>query len=141
MLMLWLKALHISFVICWFAGLFYLPRILVHHAASDDEGARARLVIMARKLYRFVTPMMWLAVLLGLATAFTNWDYYLLAPWMWLKVAGVLLLMAYHYLCGRYVRAIDEKGSPHGHVYFRFFNEIPVLFLFAIVLLVVLKPF
>lgn len=139
--MLWLKAFHIIFVVCWFAGIFYLPRILVNYAASENEEVRAHLAIMARKLYRFVTPFMIITVLLGLALLSHNIDYYLQATWMWLKLAGVIVLIAYHLLCGHYVRLINDNASTHGHVYFRFFNEIPVLFLFAIVLLVVLKPF
>jgi len=138
---LWLKAFHIIFVVCWFAGIFYMPRILVYHAASENESVREQLAVMARKLYRFVTPLMIIAVGLGLALFALNPDYYLQAPWFWLKFVGVVILIAYHFLCGRYINAICGDKNIHGHVYYRFFNEIPVLFLFAIVLLAVLKPF
>jgi putative membrane protein len=139
--MLWLKALHLIFVVCWFAGLFYLPRIFVYYAASEHENTREQLSIMARKLYRFVTPFMIIAIALGLALIAMNPDYYLQAGWMWLKLGGVAFLVVYHFQCGRYVKAICEHQDSHGHVFYRFFNEVPVLFLFAIVILAVLKPF
>jgi putative membrane protein len=139
--MLWLKAFHIIFVVCWFAGLFYLPRIFVYYAASEHGAVRAQLAVMARKLYRFVTPFMVIAIGLGAAMILNNPSYYFGASWMRLKIAAVALLVVYHIMCGRYVRAINENRDRHSHVYFRFFNEIPVLFLFGVVLLAVLKPF
>ncbi len=139
--MLWLKALHIIFVVCWFAGLFYLPRIFVYYAASDHPEARSQLAVMARRLYRFVTPFMFIAIALGLAMMSTNLDYYLQAKWLWLKLAGVTFLVVYHFQCGRYVTRINNDDDSHGHVFYRFFNEVPVLFLFLIVILAVLKPF
>ena len=139
--MLWLKALHIIFVVCWFAGLFYLPRIFVYYAASEHAETRAQLAVMARKLYRFVTPFMYIAMALGVGMIWMNREYYLQAPWMWLKLAGVAFLFVYHLQCGRYVIAINSDSNRHGHVFYRFFNEVPVLFLFGIVILAVLKPF
>jgi putative membrane protein len=139
--MLWLKAFHIIFVVCWFAGLFYLPRIFVYYAASEHQVTRAQLGVMARKLYRFVTPFMFIAIGLGLAMIWINPQYYLQSTWMWLKLAGVAFLFVYHLQCGRYVHAINNNLNKRGHVFYRFFNEVPVLFLFAIVLLAVLKPF
>jgi len=139
--MLWLRALHIIFVVCWFAGLFYLPRIFVYYAASEHPETRAQLAVMARKLYRFVTPFMWLTIIFGVSLISLNYDYYLSAAWLWLKLAGVAFLVVYHVQCGRYVRAINTDSNTHTHVFYRFFNEIPVLFLFGIVFLVVLKPF
>ena len=139
--MLWIRALHIIFVVCWFAGLFYLPRIFVYYAASEHRETRAQLAVMARKLYRFVTPFMILTVFFGLWLISLNPDYYLGAPWMWAKLSGVLFLIVYHFQCGRYVKRINADSDDHSHVFYRFFNEVPVLFLFAIVFLVVLKPF
>ena len=139
--MLWLKAFHIIFVVCWFAGLFYLPRIFVYYAASEHQVTRAQLAVMARKLYRFVTPFMIIAIVLGLVMIAQNPQYYLQAKWMWLKLGGVGFLVVYHLQCGRYVHAINDNRNQHGHVFYRFFNEVPVLFLFGIVLLAVLKPF
>lgn len=139
--MLWLKAFHIIFVVCWFAGLFYLPRIFVYYAASEHPETRLQLAVMARRLYRFVTPFMYISVALGIAMIMSSPGYYLHATWMWLKLAGVTFLIVYHFQCGRYVAAINADSNRHGHVFYRFFNEVPVIFLFAIVLLVVLKPF
>ena len=139
--MLWLKALHIIFVVCWFAGLFYLPRIFVYYAASDHEATRVQLALMARRLYRFVTPFMFIAIALGLAMMSINLEYYLQAKWLWLKLAGAAFLVVYHFQCGRYVARINDNQDTHGHVFYRFFNEVPVIFLFLIVLLAVLKPF
>ena len=103
--MLWLKALHIIFVVCWFAGLFYLPRIFVYYAASDHEATRAQLALMARRLYRFVTPFMFIAIALGLAMMSTNLEYYLQAKWLWLKLAGANVL-PYFYLCLVYYQVV-----------------------------------
>lgn len=139
--MLWLKAFHIIFVVCWFAGLFYLPRIFVYYAASEHAVVRAQLGVMARKLYRFVTPFMFIAIALGFAMIATNTDYYLQSRWMWFKLGGVAFLFVYHLLCGRYMRAINDNRNQHSHVFYRFFNEAPVIFLFGIVILAVLKPF
>ncbi|MBP6681962.1 MAG: protoporphyrinogen oxidase HemJ [Halioglobus sp.] len=139
--MLWLKAFHLIFVVCWFAGLFYLPRIFVYYAASEHPETRQQLAVMARRLYRFVTPFMFIAIALGLAMMAQNPDYYLHATWLWLKLAGVAFLVVYHFQCGRYVKAINADADRHSHVFYRFFNEVPVIFLFAIVLLAVLKPF
>jgi len=138
--MLWLKAFHIIFMVCWFAGLFYLPRIFVYHASSEHAETRAQLAIMARKLYRFVTPFLFLTAGFGIALLHLNWDYYQTQVWWWAKFAGVAFLWVYHYQCGRYLTIILEDADWHTHVFYRFFNEIPVLFLFAIVILVVLKP-
>ena len=139
--MLWLKALHIIFVVCWFAGLFYLPRIFVYYAASEHPQTRQQLAVMARRLYRFVTPFMFIVIALGLAMMNTNWDYYLQAKWLWIKLAGVTFLVVYHFQCGRYVTRINNDEDSHSHVFYRFFNEVPVIFLFLIVILAVLKPF
>jgi putative membrane protein len=139
--MLWFKAFHIIFFVCWFAGLFYLPRIFVYYAASDQPQTRRQLAVMARRLYRFVTPFMLITIGFGLAMITLNPDYYLRAGWLWLKLGGVAFLVVYHLQCGRYVGAINADTDRHDHVFYRFFNEIPVLFLFGIVLLAVLKPF
>lgn len=139
--MLWLKAFHIIFVVCWFAGLFYLPRIFVYYAASEHPETKTQLAIMARKLYRFVTPFMLISIALGIAMMTQNLDYYLQLKWLWLKLAGVAFLVVYHAQCGRYVTLINQNENTHSHVFYRFFNEVPVLFLFLIVILAVLKPF
>ena len=139
--MLWLKAFHIIFVVCWFAGLFYLPRLFVYYAASEHPQTRAQLAIMSRKLYRFVTPIMLIAIAFGFAMMSPNLEYYLQAKWLWIKLAGVAFLVVYHFQCGRYVKLINEHTDQHSHVFYRFFNEVPVIFLFLIVILAILKPF
>ena len=138
--MLWLKAFHIIFAVCWFAGLFYLPRIFVYYAASEHIETKTQLATMARKLYRFVTPFMLITIALGIAMMTQNLEYYLQAKWLWLKLAGVAFLIVYHFQCGRYVAIINQHENTHSHVFYRFFNEVPVLFLFLIVILAVLKP-
>jgi putative membrane protein len=138
--MLWLKAFHIFFVVSWFAGLFYLPRIFVNLAlvplASDAE--RARLLTMARKLYRFVTPIGLLAVASGLALWLA---FGFSGGWLHLKTALVALLLAYHFFCGRLLKQFEAGVNTRTHVWYRVFNELPVLVLLAVVILVVVKPF
>lgn len=141
MTFLWLKALHIIFVICWFAGIFYLPRLFVHHALSEDPATRERLSIMEGKLFRFITPLAVLAIGFGLAMTMLNWDYYRSAGWFHTKLALVILLVAYHIQCGRIVKQFSTNSHQRSHVYYRVFNELPVLILFAVVILVVVKPF
>jgi putative membrane protein len=138
--MLWIKAFHIVFVTSWFAGLFYLPRILVNLAMVDSKSVaeRERLLLMARKLYRFMGPLMILALGLGL--------------WLWLgfgigggwrhaKLALVVLLIGYHHVCGAMVKRFERGENSRSHIWYRWFNEAPVLLLVAVVLLVVVKPF
>lgn len=139
--MLWVKAFHIIFVICWFAGIFYLPRLFVYHAMADDEATRAHLQIMARKLYRFITPFAFLSIALGLWLVSFSLNYYLSSHWFHAKIFLVLLLVVYHLICGRFVQQLEDRSSQRSHVYYRWFNEIPVLVLFTVVILVVVKPF
>jgi putative membrane protein len=140
MFMLWLKAFHIFLVVSWFAGLFYLPRIFVNLAQvpEDSPAERERLLVMARKLYRFVTPIGALAVIAGLWL----WlGYGFGGGWLHAKIVLVAGLVAYHFYCGRLLRQFRSGENAHSHVWFRVFNEVPVLFLLAIVILVVVKPF
>ncbi|MGQ5488156.1 CopD family protein [Thauera sp. ZXT1-4] len=136
--MLTLKALHIIFVVSWFAGLFYLPRLFVNHAMAEDTATRERLALMEMKLYRFMTPLGILAVALGLWLWF---GYGFSGGWLHVKTLLVVLLIAYHLYCGRLMRAFAEGRNQRSHVWYRVFNEIPVLVLFVVVFLVVLKPF
>lgn len=138
--MLVLKSLHIVFVVSWFAGLFYLPRIYVNLAMVPEGSTaeRERLLLMARKLYRFMTPLAVLAVALGLWLWF---GYGFSGGWLHAKTALVVVLIAYHLYCGALLRRFEANAIARGHVWFRFFNELPVLVLVVVVLLVVLKPF
>ncbi len=140
--MLWLKAFHLISVICWFAGLFYLPRLFVYHAMSDDETSRARFKVMERKLYRgIMTPSMVLSVLFGGWLLAGNWGYYQTQLWLHIKLALVAVLIVYHFLCGHYLRQLRDDQCAKSHVYFRWFNEFPVLLLIAVVILAVVRPF
>jgi len=137
---LWLKALHIIFMTSWFAGLFYLPRIFVNLAMAESEESYQHLLKMAHKLYRFVTPFMWITILLGSCMLYLN-SGYLSLLWFQLKLMLVTCLVIYHYSCAYYLKRFAGKKSKHEHVFYRWYNEFPVLILFAVVILVVVKPF
>ncbi|MBL8483060.1 MAG: CopD family protein [Rhodocyclaceae bacterium] len=138
--MLWVKWLHVVMVVSWFAGLFYLPRIFVNLAMleADEEPVRDRLLLMARKLFRFMTPLAVLAVVFGLWLWFA---YGFGGGWLHLKTALVVLLVAYHFWCGSLLADFSEGRNRHGHRWYRVFNELPVLVLFVVVWLVLFKPF
>jgi putative membrane protein len=137
--MLWLKSFHIVMVVSWFAGLFYLPRIFVNLAMETHEAAYDRLLLMARKLYRFVTPIMWLTLITGTWLWLAYWRPTM--GWLWLKLALVVGLVGYHHVCKKLLRQFEARQNTKSHLWFRWFNEIPVIVLLVVVLLVVLKPF
>ncbi|OOZ37639.1 CopD family protein [Solemya velesiana gill symbiont] len=140
--MLWVKAFHIIFLVSWYAGLFYLPRLYVHHAMSKDQATRERLEIMERKLFWFITPWAILTLVFGLwLAAFYEWEAILSMGWLQLKVALVIPLVIFHIWCGKLMIQFRGSDNPHSHVWFRWFNEFPLLILVVVVLLVVLKPF
>jgi protoporphyrinogen IX oxidase len=136
--MLWIKALHIIFVTSWFAGLFYLPRLFVNHAMETNPQAIARLILMETKLYRFMMPLAVLALIFGLWL----WlGYGFAGGWLHAKLMLVLALIAYHLYCGKLLNLFKAGKNTHSHIWYRWFNEFPVLILLAIVILVVVKPF
>ena len=140
---LWVKALHIVFVASWFAGLFYLPRIYVNLAMDNEPAARARLLLMAGKLYRFATMLAVIAVALGLVL-WLGYGIGLRGPgngWMHAKLAVVILTIGYHHGCGRLLKRFQAGGNTRSHGWYRWFNELPVLFLLIATILVVVKPF
>ena len=141
--MLWVKAFHIIFVITWFAGLFYLPRLFVYHAMTpaDDSLGHERFKIMERKLYGMTNLGGALAVAFGLWLTIVYVPGYLQQGWFHAKLTLVLLLIGYHVYCGYLVRVFRDDRNARDHVWFRWFNEAPVLILIAVVLLVVVKPF
>lgn len=140
--MLWVKALHIIAVVCWFAGLFYLPRLFVYHAMSEDEVSRARFQVMERKLYRgIMLPSMLATLFFGAWLLMTYWPAYQQAGWMHTKLLLVFLLIGYHHMCGAFVRKFAQGANPRSHTFFRWFNEVPVVMLIAIVILVKVQPF
>jgi len=139
--MLWVKAFHIIFMVTWFAGLFYLPRLFVYHANAEDETSKQRFIIMERKLFwGIMTPGaiitaglgIWLITYLGSAS--------LTLLWLQLKLALIAILIVYHIWCGKLLTDFKHDRSKHSHVWYRWFNEFPVLILIAIVLLVELQP-
>ncbi len=142
--MLWVKAFHIVFVASWFAGLFYLPRIFVNLAMVPPESVaeRQRLLLMSRKLMRFTTLLavpaiglgLWLWLGYGIGLGAGN-------GWMHAKLVFVLLILGYHHSCGVMLRRFERGLNRRGHVWYRWFNEAPVLMLVAVVVLVVVKPF
>ena len=136
----WIKAFHIVFIASWFAGLFYLPRIYVNLAMETEPAANARLLLMAQKLYRFMNILMIPALALGLWL----WLGYGIGQgsiWMHAKLLLVLLLIGYHHMCKSLLKKFERGENTKSHVWYRWFNEMPVLGMFAVVILVVVKPF
>ena len=140
--MLWIKTFHIVFIASWFAGLFYLPRIFVNLAQQTDPAVQQVLLGMARRLYRFTSIMAIPAVLLGL------WLYVQYgigrgpgSGWMHAKLVLVVLALGYHHSCGVILRKFEQGTNRRSHIFYRWFNEVPVLMLIAVTALVVIKPF
>jgi putative membrane protein len=138
---LWIKSLHIIFVVSWFAGLFYLPRIFVNLALVDTPGAEHdRLLLMAGKLYRFMGPLAILTLVFGV-WLWLGYGIGMGQGWMHAKLALVFVLYAYHGACGRLLRNFRAGHNTRSHLWYRWFNEAPVLLLAGTVILVVVKPF
>ena len=139
---LWLKALHIIFVVTWFAGLFYLPRLFVYHTTTNDAVGSERFKVMERKLYRAIMqPSMMLALGFGIWLLYLGWSGFVSSLWIWIKVVLVIALLGYHHYCGRLIRAFAEDANTHSERFFRWFNELPALVLITVVIMVVVKPF
>jgi len=137
--MLWLKALHIIFMVTWFAGLFYLPRLFVYHAMSDDQTSIDRFKIMERKLFfGIMTPGMILTLVFGISLLFMN-DY-LGQLWVQIKLALIVVLVIYHIHCGKLLMDFKHDRNKRSHVFYRWYNEFPVILLITIVILAVLRP-
>ncbi len=136
--MLWVKSLHIIFMVTWFAGLFYLPRLFVYHAMSDDLASVERFKEMERKLYYgIMTPGAVLTIIFGVWL----WQGFgISGSWLHAKLLLVAVLLAYHYYCGRLLSNFKQDRNRHSHIYYRWFNEIPVVILIAVVILTVVKP-
>jgi putative membrane protein len=144
--MLWIKSLHIVFVVSWFAGLFYLPRILVNLAMETEPVAIERLLLMARRLYRFMSILavpalvfgLWLWLGYGLGGGMKPAE---MAGWLQAKLVLVVLMIGYHHACGSLLKKFELKRNTRSDTWYRWFNEVPVIGLLAIVVLVVVKPF
>lgn len=140
--MLWIKALHIIFMVTWFAGLFYLPRLFVYHADCNDDTSHARFLVMERKLFAIMTIGAVLAAVFGVWMLLAYaWAAYRELLWLDLKLLLVVVLIGFHVYCGLLVREFRSGTAHHSHVFYRWINEIPALLLIAIVLLAVVKPF
>ncbi|OAM51560.1 TIGR00701 family protein [Methylovorus sp. MM2] len=137
--MLWIKAWHIIFMVTWFAGLFYLPRLFVYHAMSDDSISKERFKIMERKLFfGIMTPGAIFTIVFGMWL----WQGYRFSGgWIHAKLSLVALLIIYHVYCGKLLFDFKHDRNQHSHVYYRWLNEVPVVMLIGIIFLVVLKPF
>ena len=140
--MLWIKAFHIIAMVTWFAGLFYLPRLFVYHAMQPPPKDGERFKVMEHKLYYAITtPGAIVTILLGLMMLVPSWDAYKHMCWMHAKLGLVVLLVIYHAICGYYVSVFKKDRNTHTHIFYRWFNEVPTLFLIGIVILAVVKPF
>lgn len=137
--MLWIKAFHVIFMVTWFAGLFYLPRLFVYHADASDEAGRQRFVVMERRLFKLMTIGMIATIGFGVWLMVGWW----LPPPHWLeaKLALVVLLIGYHHYCGKLIRDFAAGRNTKNARFYRIFNELPAFFLIAIVLLAFVKPF
>lgn len=139
--MLWVKAFHIIFMVTWFSGLFYLPRLYVYHADATDLISKERFKIMEKKLfYMIMTPGAVLTILLGIWLMSFNWQGYLQMGWLHIKLSLVFLLVVYHVYLGKILHDFRSDSNQRSHVFYRWLNEIPALFLVAIVILAVVKP-
>ncbi len=141
--MLWLKALHLIFMVTWFAGLFYLPRLFVYHAMSSDDISNERFKVMERKLFfGIMTPGMMVTFIFGIWMLVDYaWALYGQNGWLHAKLALLFLLVIYHIFCGIWLFDFKHDRNRRSHVYYRWMNEVPVLFLVGIVILAVVKPF
>jgi putative membrane protein len=140
--MLWVKAFHIVAVVCWFAALFYLPRLFVYHSQASDLVSLERFKIMERKLYRGIAnPSMIATIVLGIWLLSFNLEGYLQSGWLHAKLTLVAILVVYHLYCGKLLKRFAMNANTRTHVFYRWFNEFPVLLLIAIIILVVVKPF
>jgi protoporphyrinogen IX oxidase len=141
--MLWVKAFHIIFVVTWFAALFYLPRLFVYHAMCEDEAGNSRFKIMERKLYiGIMTPSAILTLVFGAwLLSFYSLDYIATMHWLHVKLILVVLLFLYHGYCGHLLKQFRDNANQRSHVFYRWFNELPVIVLIAVVILAIVKPF
>lgn len=139
--MLWLKAFHVISVICWFAGLFYLPRLYVYHAMTQEQVVAKQLNVMAHKLYYYImTPAAVLTVVFGLSLWLPHYQQYAHDRWLHIKLILVVLLIIYHLACGYFLKRFKQEQNRRGDKFYRWFNEVPTVILITIILLTYLKP-
>jgi putative membrane protein len=139
--MLWVKVFHLLFVVSWFAGIFYLPRIFVNLAVTADNAVYQHLLVMARKLYRFVWPFMVLTLISGGWLVSYAKDYYMQSGWFHVKLSLIVLLVVYHFICGKLLKKFENFHNVRSHKFYRVFNELPVFALLGVLILVIVRPF
>lgn len=138
----WIEALHIISVVCWFAVLFYLPRLFVYHANAEDSISNERFKVMERKLVRGIgNPAMIATLVFGIWLASLAPDYYLHQAWFWVKISFVVFLVIYYHACTYFMKQFRDDKNTRSHVFYRWFNEVPVVCLIVIVIMVVVRPF
>lgn len=138
---MWIKALHVIFMVCWFAGLFYLPRLFVYHAMTTEPAVKQQFRVMEHKLFYYImTPAAVLTIIFGLCLWLPNYDFYRHALWLHIKLISVLGLIAYHIYCGILLQEFKQEKNKHGHRFYRYFNEVPTLVLFLVIFMTILKP-
>jgi len=139
--LLWLKALHVIFVVAWFAGIFYLPRLFVNHAETNSKEVAEQLKGMEKRLLYFVTPFALLTLLFGLAIIHVYGSaWFVNATWLHIKLCLVIILFVYHIYCFRLVKIFAQDKNTRSGRFYRVFNEIPVIILFAVIILAYVKP-
>ncbi|WDE10977.1 protoporphyrinogen oxidase HemJ [Thalassomonas haliotis] len=140
--LLWLKAFHVIFMVAWFAGIFYLPRLFVNHAETDNKDISEHFKGMERRLLYFVTPFAIFTILLGLAMIYIyGYEWFVQSKWLHIKITLVIFLVAYHLYCFKLVKVFRQDKNTRSGKFYRLFNEIPVLILFAVIILAYVKPF
>lgn len=139
--LLWIKALHVAFMVAWFAGIFYLPRLFVYHAESDNKDVQQQLKTMERRLLYFVTPFALLTLIFGLVLIYImGAQWFAASGWLHIKLVLVILLFIYHGYCFKLLNDFKHDRNTRSGKFYRLFNELPVFILFAVIILAVLKP-
>jgi len=139
---LWLKAFHVAFMVAWFAGIFYLPRLFVNHAESNEPKVIEHLKGMEKRLLYFVTPFALLTVILGIAIIYSyGYQWFVASKWLHLKITLVIGLLAYHGYCFKLLKVFQQDRNSRSGKFYRLFNEVPVIILFTVIILVYVKPF
>lgn len=138
---LWLKALHVVFMVTWFAGLFYLPRLYIYHAMDENKSSFELFKVMEKRLFGIMTIGALLTVLFGTAVLVMNWSYFMSTIWFPVKFLFVLALFGYHFWCYRIMLEFREERNKRSHIWYRWFNEAPAVALIVIVVMVIVRPF
>lgn len=142
MTILWLKVFHVFFMIAWFAGIFYLPRLFVNHAQSDERKVIEQLKGMETRLLYFITPFAFLTIIFGILLIYQyGYQWFITAKWLHIKITFVLILVVYHAYCFKLLKTFKEDKNTRSSKFYRFFNEAPVIILLAIIILVYIRPF